>query len=257
MKLKQKIRDFSLSASALRVFGLLFLTVGLAGNVIQRSLGVGVVDNSQLWQTLQDSSSAMSLATMAVVFQAMEACAVPIFVFLLAEGALHTSSFKNYLLRVLLLAVVCELPYNLAVNGQLLASVSLNPVFAMATCLVMFYFFKRFPEKKASHVAIKAMAIIGAFLWSNILHISDGACCVFLAAVLWGLRDKQNLRFLFGILTMVVCGIFSPFYLAGALGFMPVYFYEDELKAKCNRLMNYLCYPILLLIFGLASALLG
>lgn len=253
MTLKQKVRDFSLSTSALRAFGLVSLTAGLAGAVIQRSLGVGAVSNSQLWELLQDSTGAMWLATIALVFQGLEACAIPIFVTLLIEGAQHTSSFKNYLLRVLLLAVVCEIPYNLAVGGRLWAPESLNPVFAMASCLVMLYFFLRFPEKKASNTAIKAMAVIGVFLWSNILHITDGACCVLLTAVLWAMRDKVNMRNLLGILTMAACSVFSPFNLVGALGFLPVYFYSGEVKPHTNRLLNYLAYPVLLIVFWLLS----
>ena len=247
----RKIRDFSLRISALRAFGLLFLAAGLMGNVLQRSLGVGVVANSQLWQAMQDSPSTMVLATLALAFQALEACAVPVFCFLLVEGAIHTSGYRNYLLRVLLLAAVCELPYNLAVSGRLIAPDSLNPVFGMAVCLAMLYFFRHYPEKKAGHVAVKAAAVIGAFLWSNIFRIAGGSCCVLLVTVLWSLRDRENLRILAGILTMVACSVLSPFYLAGALAFLPLYFYEDERKAKCNRLVNYLSYPVLLLAFWL------
>ena len=181
MKLKQKIRDFSLSATALRALGLLFLAVGLAGSVIQRRLGVGVLANSELWETIQNSQTAMGFATVALVFQALEACAVPIFVFLLVEGARVTSSYGKYLLRVLVLAFVCEIPYNLAVYGELWTFESLNPVFAMVSCLIMLFFFRQFPGKKARNVVIKIVAVIGVFMWSNIFRISDGACCVLLA----------------------------------------------------------------------------
>ena len=253
-RLKQRVHDFYISALALRILGLIFLTVGLAGNVIQRTLGVGVVSNSQLWQIMQESDTAMRLAATALVFQALEALAVPIFVFLLIEGALGTSSYRNYLLRVLLLAVVCEVPYNLATSGEVLSFGSLNPVFAMASCLVMLFFFKRFPGKKASYVVIKIIAVIGAFLWSNILGISNGVCCVLLAAALWVFHNRLNLRNIAGVLTMVLCGIFSPFYIVGALAFLPIYFYLDELTPKTNRLANYLPYPIILLITWLVSS---
>ena len=197
MTLKQKVRDFSLHRSALRAFGRIALAGGLVGSFIQRSLGVGAVANSELWQMLQDSNTAMGRATIALMFQALEACAVPIYVSLLVEGANRTSSYKYYFLRVLL------------------------------------------------------------FFWGNLFRVSDGACCVILAAVLWALRDRDNFRNLAGAMAMVGCSIFSPFYLVGALGFLPVYFYEDELKPKCNRHINYLSYPVLLLIFWLVSLLVG
>lgn len=255
-KLTRRIRDFSISASTLRVIGLLLVAFGLAGSVIRGILGVGNIANSKLWELMQTSDSAMALATTALIFQALEACAIPIFVFLLTEGAACTSSYRNYMLRVLLLAVLCEIPYNLAMTGKAIAFGSLNPVFSMLSCLIMLYFFRRFPGKEASSVIIKIFAVIGTFLWCNMLGVSDGACCVLLAAVLWIFREKVNFRFLFGVLTMIACCIFSPFYMIGALAFLPIYFYDDELTAKTNRLINYLSYPILLLITWLVSSLL-
>lgn len=43
--------------------------------------------------------------------------AFPIFAFMIVEGYHYTHNFKKYLLRLLVLAVISEIPFNLMVNG--------------------------------------------------------------------------------------------------------------------------------------------
>lgn len=253
MSLLRKIRTFSLSASALRVCGMLLLVVGIAGSVIQRTmLGLGEMTNSQLLELMADPA-VMSNATIALVCQVLEACAVPIFAFLLVEGASHTGNFGKYLCRVLGVAVISEIPYNLVTGGSWLALGSRNPAFAMVMCLVMLYFFRRYPGKKGGHIVIKAMAVICVYLWSNMLGITHGACCVLLTAVLWALRGRQNLQTVAGIMIMLCSSIFSLVYPMGMLSFLIIHFYNGERGAGGNRAVNYLCYPVLLTVFWLLS----
>lgn len=256
MSLIKKIRTFSLSSNALRVCGMLFLIMGAAGSLIARKvLCLDGMSNSELFELMEKDPTAMTYSTMVMIFQVMEACAVPIFVFLLVEGATYTGSFRKYLCRVLGLAAVCEIPYNLLVSGSWLDMSGRNPVFAMVMCLLMLYFFRQYPGKKASHILIKATAILGVFLWSNILSISHGACCVILTAVLWALRGKQNLQTFLGIMTMVCCSVFSLYYLMGGISFLIIHFYSGE-RGYASKPVNYLSYPAILTVFGLISMIL-
>lgn len=249
MNLVKKIRMFNLSSAALRAIGILFLAAGMAGMLIQRSiLGVGAMSNSQLLETMQANPDLMGYATLALVFQALEACAVPIFAFLLVEGASHTESYRKYFLRVLGLAVVSQLPYNVITTGSLLMFGGLNPVFSLVMSMIMLYFFRRFPEKKAAHITLKVCAILFAFLWSNMLGVSHGAACVIITAVLWALRKKQNLQCFIGIAVMFCCSIFNLFYMVTPISFLILHFYDGEQGAE-NKLVNYLAYPVCLIVF--------
>lgn len=251
MNLIKKIRTFSFTAAAIRTFGALFLLSGLIGTVMQTGLvGAGTMSNTELLEAMQADDAVMVTATWSLILQALEACALPLYAFLLVEGITHTSSFGRYYLRVLGLAVVCQLPYNLVMTGNAMVMQALNPVFSLVMAMTMVYFFRRFPKKSFSHIAIKILAVMGTFLWSNMLGIEHGAACVLLTAVLWGLRGKPNLQTFAGVMVSFACCVFSLYYLAAPLSFLILYFYGGE-KGSGSRIVNYAVYPVLLLAVGL------
>lgn len=255
MNLLKKIRTFSFSTTALRVFGALFLMSGLMGGLMQHHLlGTGTLTGEQLLEVMVNDTAAASAVAMSLVFYCLEACAVPIYSFLLVQGATHTSGYGKYMARVLGLAVVCQLPYNLVTSGSLLVMESLNPVFALFMSMVMLYFFRRFPEKKMGHILIKLVAVVGTFLWSNMLGVSHGALCVLLTAVLWALRGKDNLQTWAGMILCFAACIFSLFYIAAPIAFLILHFYEGE-QGNSSRIINYGAYPVLLVIFSVLMML--
>lgn len=242
---------------ALRVCGLVLLAAGCVSIVIQNEiLGVGQLANSQLLEVIQNRPDGMVYATLALVGQVLEICAVPVFAFLLSEGAQRTTSYWKYFLRVTGLALVCEIPYNLLMSDSVLDVGSLNPVFGAVMSLTMIYFFRTFQEKNVSHNTIKAVALLGAYLWSTFLGVAFGGVCVILTAVLWVTRERQNLRLFFGCLTGVACAIFSPLYMFSPIAFLVIHFYGGE-RGRGNRWINYLIYPVMLMIFWLISRTLG
>lgn len=255
MSLMKKIRTFQLTTTGIRICGMLFLAAGAYGAMLQtRILGAGNITNSQLLDMLEANPQVMASISLSLVLQLFGACALPIFVFLLVEGATHTSSYGKYCLRVLGLAVFCQLPYNLLMTGNLWYMSRMNPVFALVLCMIMLYFFRRYTQKKASHILLKTVAIIGTFLWSNMLGVEHGACCVILCAVMWALRGKTNMQTFIGIAVMFACSIFSMYYAAGVLSFLALHFYEGN-KGNENRLVNYLAYPVILVVCGLMTVL--
>lgn len=244
-------RPTGLSRQALRTWGMLGIVLGAAGSsIIQNGiLDLANTDSMGLLQVMENPSM-LGIATVALVLQAIYACAAPIFAFLLVEGFIHSADRKKYLLRVLGVALVSELPYNLAVSGTWLESASRNPVFALVLAMVMLYFYRRYPGKKLSNIAIKAAVTLAAFAWTLILGIDEGPGLVLLSAVLWLLREKSSLRVLFGCVAAFACSLFSPFYIASPMAFLAIHFYNGE-KGEGSAWANYLCYPVILLIAGI------
>lgn len=242
-----------ISAQGLRVWGLLFIVLGTAGqSIIQNALlGVNSGDTDALLQSL-DSTDNFAIAAVALVLQFVMACAVPIFSFLLVEGFRHTSSLKKYFLRVAGVALLSELPYNLAMSGNVLDLNSRNPVFGLILGLVMLYIFRYYAGKSFRNIVIKAVVILVAVLWVDMLRIQDGAAVVVMVAVLWALRKKRSWQVLGGCVAMFLCTAFSILYIASPITFLMVHFYNGE-PGEGNRVVNYLAYPALLLAIGLVA----
>ena len=191
------------------------------------------------------------MVTLSLVLQALESCGVPIFAFLLVEGFQKTSSYKNYLIRVALVALASEIPYNLVFSSRVIMMDSRNPAFGLILGLLMLYFYRYLGEKSLRNTLIKFFITVAAVLWCEMLHIEHGAFLILVTALLWLVRARPNFR------TLVACGaaalgtIISFFYLAAPFSAMTLHFYNGE-KGETNRVFNLICYPLMLLVAAVA-----
>lgn len=257
VKRKRKRININLSTANLRVLGILFLMAGCISTVIQAYvLGAGKISNSQLLEVMQSRPDGMLYATIALLCQTLEICAVPIFAFLLSEGTRHTANYKHYFLRVTALALLCEVPYNLLTGSPLLRAGSLNPVFGPVLGLIMIYFFRRCQEKKVSHRIVKVLAVLGALLWSAMLEVAFGGPFVILTAVFWATRGRGKIQLFAGCAAALLCGVFSPLFIFSPTAFLAIYLYSGE-RGSANKLLNYLAYPAILVVFWLTSYTVG
>ncbi len=247
-------RPAGLGRPALRTWGFLFLTVGiLSRSILQNQiLGLRTMSAQELLNAMQTSETVMIYATAALVMQAMETCAIPIFAFLLTEGMKRTQDFFRYFLRVAGLALLTELPYNLAMGGKLLDLSSRNPVFGLVIAMAAIYFYQRYSKKSLADILVRIVVSLAAVLWCAMLGIEYGGCTVVTVLVLWLLWDKPLMRNIAGATVVLACSIFSLFLLAAPMSFLAIHFYNGE-QGEENRVMNYLAYPALLLMAGLAG----
>jgi hypothetical protein len=243
-------RPSGLHAGNLRAWGMLFAIAGIISrSVLQNQmLGVGMRSMQELMELMQTSDTAMAIATVALVLQAVETVAVPIFVFLLAEGFIHTSDWKKYLLRVAGLAVLTEIPYDLAMNQKVLEFGTQNPVIGLVLCMILLYLFERFKAKKLICVI---MALAG-LAWSLMLKVDHGIPMILMVCVIRVFRNKRMFMGFSGMAAAALCTGISPFYLAAPMGFLATHFYNGE-PGESNRLVNYLFYPVSLLAIGLVA----
>lgn len=255
--MESKPETTGITAGTLHGWGMLFAALGIVGRGIlqNRLLGLGQTTPQALLEAMQASDSTMAIATVSLVLQALETCAIPFFALLLVEGFRHTSDFRKYLLRVLGAAVLSEIPYNLAVSGKLVDLSGRNPVFGVALALIMLYFYSRFSGKSGKNLAVKVVITLAALAWPVMLGIAFGSALVLTAAVMWVFREKPLLRNIGGACAVIVCALSSPFYLAAPMGVLGAHFYNGE-KGEDNRLVNYLAYPALLLFVGAAGIVL-
>ena len=239
-----------MNANGLRAFGMIFLLAGIISrSVLQNQLlGLGSITGAGLLAAMQSSSSAMLIATIALILQAVETCAVPIFAFLLVEEFRNTESLKKYALGVAIVAVAAEIPYNLAMGQSVIDLSSRNPAFSLLLGLALLYLYNRFAGQKV----ICVVATIAGFAWAWMLGIEHGVPMVLLVAAMWLFRDKPMVRGFVGAAVAVVSTIGSMFYLASPMSFLAIHFYNGEPGAD-NKIMNIVIYPAMLLVIGLVA----
>ncbi len=240
-----------LTARGLRLWGFLFLLAGMVGKGILLH-AVPQMDNPtgqelvELWR-----SHGQGLLKLSLVLQALESCAAPIFAFLLVEGFRYTSNPGRYILRMFGVALVSEIPYNLCISGTVWANGSRNPMFAMAICLVLLYFYKMQEDQGLGGAMIQVMLSVMAALSVMSLGVPDGLPLVALVLILWVLRWKEK-RIPVSAAVSLFCATLNPLYIAAPLGFLFLHFYNEEEDCG-SRWGKYLTYPILLLAVWLLS----
>ena len=239
-------------AASIRKWAMIFLTVGIIGQgIIQnRLLHMNSVSGDELLAAMEHSPMVMPLLTVALIFKVVETCAAPLFAFLLVEGFQRTRSFEKYLLRVGAVAVISELPYNLAYGGKLFALSSRNPVFGLFICMVMLFFYARYEDKGLKNTAMKALITVAAFLWCLMLHIDQGICLVIMTAILWYARSRSNGRSVLAFCGAMICTVFNMYYIGSGLACIMLHRYNEE-RGEQNEKLNYAFYPAVLLIVGI------
>lgn len=238
-----------ITVTALRTWGMIFLAAGVIGRgVIQNHiLGFAGMSTQQMLEVLESSETAMNYVSLSIAMQALETCAAPIFAILLVEGILHTSGFTKYFTRVLGLALLTEIPYNLAVGKSFLDFGTRNPVFSLVLGMLLILFYQRYNTRGFKNLMIRILVTVAALLWVKMLSIEFGTAIIVILVVLWALRAKPMYRNFAGASAAIACSLFSPFFLASPMSFLIIHMCNWE-KGEENRRVNYLMYPGMLLI---------
>lgn len=181
--------------------------------------------------------------------------AFPIYCFLLVEGSDHTRNSKRYGLRLLIAALLSEIPYDLALYG----SITCQHQSVLVTLLLGFIMLEMM--KKCPRKVLKLLAIL-PFAWMadamNSDYGADGILVIALFALTRELPYQKLLQF-FGLWC-----IFSPSYLMminwlggvsitvqelAVLALVPIWLYDGRkvTKSKAIQWAFYLFYPAHLL----------
>ena len=246
-----------LSRQAIRIWGLLFLVAGAVsqGIVMNVLMGMQGKSSAEILQSLEASEKNLTYGVVALVLQMAYAGAIPIFTFLLVDGFRHTTSIKNYGLRLAGVALIAEIPYNLAMSGMWFDFNSRNPMVAMVLGLVMLYIYHYYSGWKIKNILIRVAVFALSIVWIEMLRIDHGLAVVVIITVLWALRKRKGLQILGGCAAMFMISAFpsmNPSYWLSPIVFLAVYFYNGELCEE-NRWINYLSYPAVLLAVGLIA----
>ena len=146
-----------------------------------------------------------------------------------------------------MLALISEIPYNMAFGARFLDFGSRNPVFGVLLCLFMLFLWGNFKESSKKNGLIKFMIAVVTVLWCQMLKVDHGAALVIIVAIFWAFRKNPLYLNFAGAAAAMTCSLISPFFLASPMGVLAVHSYNGE-KSTHSHKENYLAYPVFLII---------
>jgi len=160
--------------------------------------------------------------------------AFPIFCFLLVQGFIHTSNKRNYKMRLLIFALLSEIPFNLALRDTLHFGAS-NVLFTLVLGFVALE-----AIETDWNVIVRGLAVAGIAALAETLGTDYGASGVLLITVLYLARGSMAMTVLAGALAVLVLPSFGQ--LTAVLAYIPVAFYNGK-RGLNLKYSFYVFYP--------------
>ena len=203
-------------------------------------------------------------------FRGVGRLAYPIFVFLLAESFRHTKAREKFLMRLLIFAVISEIPYDLALGNDINFIANTNIFYTlflggMAVCL-----YEKFKERRGWQTMAVIAAILPTAILAEILTVDYGGMGVLFIFAMYVIEPKiLRLTALCGFalsqfLPLVVAynlGIEIPTeyllmipFAVATVPLIAMYNGERGLKAKW---LFYLAYPVHLAVLAVIAMIIN
>lgn len=180
--------------------------------------------------------------------------AFPIFCFLLVQGFVHTRDRRHYALRLLALALLCEIPFDILHFGIPFAPIEQNAVFSLLLSLETLEILRRL---RGTWLTIPAIPAAGAA--AILLGVSFGWLGPVLCAAFYLCRKERMHLILAAVLLPLLYGMslfilwpgesFAQLSLASPLCAIPIGLYNGK-PGRSGNLLHIVSYaaPLLLLL---------
>ena len=210
------------------------------------------------------------MMTLYRVMRGIGRIAFPIFCFQLVQGAMYTKNKAKYLLRLLIFAVISEVPFDLALFGRLYKPDYQNVFFTLLLGLVCVYTIQwgsRLPGKKVWLGWGAALSVTGAagalaeyvvlsdYGWAGVFMIAImGILAAPLPRIRMLVRSEYFFQMFISAFGIAACILLTNHLESFALlALIPIYFYNgvQGIASRRVRLLLYAFYPLHLMILGL------
>ncbi|MBQ9148299.1 MAG: conjugal transfer protein TraX [Oscillospiraceae bacterium] len=202
--------------------------------------------------------------------------AFPIFAFLTEEGYLRTGNLKRYMGRLLVFAVLSEIPFNLAIGGSIFYPVHQNVLWTFLISLVLIHWNER--ARKKGKLWLRILVGCGSVLLGSIVGLLTMVdyyhAGILMVLVFYFFRQRKWWSYLGQLLCLayinleMLGGFGYEFQLWGRtwfvaqqgfalLALIPIWLYRGK-QGHHSKVFRYICYgfyPLHLLILGLIGLL--
>lgn len=190
-----------------------------------------------------------------MIFRFIGRLSFPLFAFLISEGVRHTRDIQKYIKRLVVFALISEIPFDLMTSGKIINIGHQNIFFTLALGVVTIEGYRYF-ESKQPYVSYLWLYIL-AFI-AELLHFDYGMFGVFIIFfVSYGKTIQKRAIYLvminFIYALVLYLGTPVAFYqVIGCFSALFIVMYNGQ-KGKGIKYLFYGIYPLHLLLFYLLT----
>lgn len=180
------------------------------------------------------------------LFSILGRIAFPIFIFFIVEGFFKTRNRKKYLFNLVLFGIISEVPFDLFTSKVLYNPNWNNMMFTLALCLVTIWIIDEVKDRinnKYLWYGVSLVIVMSFGLLAMQLSLDYDYHAIILAYVFYIFYDRPVLGATIGYVSIIK-------ELYSFLGFAMTITYNGK-RGKQNKWINYLFYPVHLLILGI------
>lgn len=169
----------------------------------------------------------------------------PIFTYTLVEGFMHTHDVKKYMTRLGILALVSEIPFDLAFSGTIWNVQSQNVFFTLFLGVFMLYLMLKVPN-----VIIGFGCVLGLLLLSEFLHTDYSSMGLLMIYWFYQYRDNKVMKALgIAVINLLFMGGIQVY---AILALIPILMHNGNQGIRCKKFF-YGFYPVHLFALYLIS----
>ena len=200
----------------------------------------------------------------------------PMFAFMIVEGYFHTSNLKKYVNRLLIFALISEIPFNLAMGSSIFYPIHQNVLWSFLISIGLIHWNEKAKKagKNWKQVAVGCVTIILGYILGLLTMVDFYHAGILMVLVFYFFRQKKWWSYI----GQVVCLSYINTELLGGYGYeiqllggihfiqrqafamlalIPIWLYRGR-QGYHSKLFKYICYgfyPVHLLVFGLIKML--
>lgn len=235
-----------LTGNQLKLIGMMAILIDNIGAVVIQG-GILHGTNSAMYQAIIATPSGHMWL---VAGQACRYCgrlAFPIFAFLVAEEFVRTRNRWEYAMRMLVFAVVSEIPFDLAVYHTSFYFHYQNMLFTLFIGIMVMMVMEN-----TRNTVVKGAALAAGCLLSWVIQADYNIIGVLLIITMYWFRHHDIAQLIGGIL---ICAVESiSYYCVSALAYVPVVMYNGRRGALQLKYLFYVFYPVhLIVLYGVVQ----
>ena len=195
----------------------------------------------------------------------------PIFAFMIVEGYFHTKNLKKYILRLLIFAIVSEIPFNLAMGSRIFYPIHQNVLWSFLISIGLIHWNRKVKEKNIfCRVLIGVASVVIGYIVGIITFVDYYHAGILTVLVFYFFKGKKWWCYI----GQFVCLWYINFEILGGfsyeinllgkthfierqglalLALIPIWLYRGKqgYHSKALQYIYYLFYPLHLLILGI------